>query len=162
MLLFCSVLLLIYSCGSSQNADKIQEYDELLDLVNSREFMVENEWLQPLTGSRVNLIGNTNYMRFKNDRVDLFLPYYGERHSGGAYDREGGIEYEGPLKNLEIEENPDGRKIQMSFEGQQGSENLWFSLTMFPNGKVDTSVRSSQRNSISYDGELKPLPEKFR
>ncbi|MGB7786008.1 MAG: DUF4251 domain-containing protein [Salinimicrobium sp.] len=163
LLLFSSSLLLVYSCGSSRGSnDKITEYDDLQQLVSSREFAVENQWLQPLTGSRVNLIGNTNYMRFKNDSVKVFLPYYGERHSGGAYDREGGITYEGPLQNLEIEENPDAGRIKMSFEGRHDSENLWFTLIMFPNGKVDTSVRSSQRNSISYDGELEPLPEKYK
>ena len=160
---FGSVLLLV-SCGSGRSgSDSITGYSELQELVNSREFVVENQWLQPLTGSRVDLIGNTNYMRFKNDSIDLHLPYFGERHSGGGYNREGGINYEGPLKNLEILEDPaNEKKIRINFEGKQGTENFWFSLILFSNGNVDTTVKSSERNSISYDGKLKPLQENLQ
>ena len=163
VLLFCSSLFFMYSCGSSRNNNsKTQEYSNMQELVNTRKFEVENQWLQPMTGSRVNLIGNTNYMRFKNDSINLHLPYFGVRHSGGAYGREGGINYEGPLKNLEIKEDEKKSRIMINFETGENSEKLWFSMILFSNGKVDTSVRSSQRNSISYDGEIKPLPEKFR
>lgn len=162
LLLFLGSFFVISSCGSSRTGETINDYDGLQQLVSSREFEVENQWAQPLTGTRVNLIGNTNYMRFKNDSIELHLPYFGVRHAGGAYDREGGINYKGALKDLEIDERPGQGRILISFEGQQDSEDLWFSLILFSNGKVDTTVKSSQRNTISYDGEVSSLPEKFK
>ncbi len=162
-LLLCATLLLCFSCGSSRNnSEKMEQYSDLQELVNSREFMIENQWAQPLTGSRINLIGNTNYMRFKNDSINLHLPYFGVRHSGGGYDREGGINYEGPLKNLEINENPEKNRIKLNFKAEQNSEDLSFIVVIFSGGKVNTSVTSSQRNTISYDGEIEALPEKFK
>lgn len=160
---FFGSFLLLVSCGSSRGgSESVNGYAELQELVNSRQFEIENEWAQPLSGNRINLIGNTNYMRFKNDSVIIDLPYFGVRHSGGGYNRDGGINYEGPLKNLEIEENTEDKAIRVRFDGQQDTENLFFSMLLFSNGRVETYVRSSQRNSITYDGEIKPLSAELR
>ena len=161
---FYSVLLILgflTSCGSSgdlRNAN-VNSYNDLQNLVVvQKEFAIENQWANPMGGNRVDLIGNTNYIRINGDRVELFLPYFGVRHSGGAYNSEGGIKYEGPIENLQIEER-DGKSINVTFKGRQGSEDLDFLITLFPGGSAITNVNSSERQSISYQGRLKVLPE---
>ena len=149
------LLLTIYSCGSSREAmdpKEQQQYQELMQLVNAQEFEIVNDWASPQTGNNVSLIGNSNFIRFKGDSVQVYLPYYGERYSGGGYGTSGGIEYKGPLNNLQIEEGKNG--LHMSFEGKQDSEQLKFLITLFPNGNTSTSVSTSERSSISYRGEV--------
>lgn len=157
------ILLLTIACGGVKNsgsAESQKDFQELSELVNSREFEIENEWLSPLGGSMINLIGNPNYIRFKGDSVDVFLPYYGVRQSGGGYGRNGGIIYKGPAENLNITEDAAKNNILLNFEGRENNENLEFFITFFPGGSATTSVSSSQRQSISYRGDVKAWQEK--
>ena len=156
------LFITLISCGIGRNASdriEINDYQELEELVEMREFAVEHEWALPLRGSMVNLIGNPNYIRFEEDSVSVYLPYYGVRHSGGGYGSEGGIKFEGILENFEIIEDEDDGKVIVEFEAEQGAENLDFRLTLFDNGNATTAVTSSQRDAISYRGNLAALPE---
>lgn len=158
--IFLATIFLILACGGAKNTEKeLREFEQLKDLVNSREFVIENQWAMPLRGGNINLIGNANFIRFKGDSVELFLPYFGVRHSGGGYGGEGGIKYEGPAKELNITKDEGNNTIELRFEGQQGSENLDFYITFFPNGEASTSVTSSDRDAISYRGEVEELPD---
>lgn len=150
---------LLASCGSSNASFNKAEYNELKQLVNSRNFKIENSWANPQGGSQINLIGNSNHIRFKRDSVEIFLPYFGVRHSGGGYGGEGGIKYEGPAKNLKITENSEKGNILVEFEGKQNNEILHFFLRLYSNGKTLTSINSSQRSTISYQGELGEISE---
>ena len=153
-----ALLLILASCGGGQaTAEERAEVQELLD---DREFQITNQWASPLRGSRVNLIGNPNFIRFKGDSVSLTLPYFGVRHMGGGYNDRGGIEYEGPARNLNIEQE-EGEYI-LEFEGKDGNENLDFRIVVYPDGGTSTSVTSTQRDNISYQGEIEPLPEEVR
>ncbi|MDT0677012.1 DUF4251 domain-containing protein [Autumnicola musiva] len=155
MLGFAFILCLFSACGGSKRAALSGEYREL---VNSRKFEIENDWAVPLRGSMINLIGNPNSIRFKGDSVDVFLPYFGVRHSGGGYGDAGGIEFKGSPRNVSIEEsNKDG--LQLKFEGNDGNENLQFIVNIFSNGNTTISVNSSQRDAIRYRGNIGPLKE---
>lgn len=151
--------ILLCSCGTGKNAaEGINDYGELQEVVSSGEFEIENQWAYPLSGNMVDLIGNPNFIRFKNDSVNLFLPYFGERHAGGNYGgRDGGIKFKGVAEELEITEAEDDSRIMIEFEAEQGTENYDFRITLFPNGNASTSVTSSERNAISYRGTVKKL-----
>lgn len=129
--------------------------EQLREVVNSREFTIENDWVQPLGSSMINLMNNPNQIKFQGDSVQVFLPYFGVRQSGGGYASGGeGIQFSGPAQNLNSVEDPESKKIVMRFEGNQGSENLQFIITLFTNGTANTAVNSTQRNSISYRGKI--------
>lgn len=158
MLLLSLLLMLLISCGSGKNAgfSQVNDYEELREVVYNGEFEIENQWAHPLNGSMIDLIGNPNYIRMKNDSVDLFLPYFGVRHMGGDYGgREGGIKFKGVAEELQISEAENNSKIEIEFEAEEGTENYDFRITLFPNGNATTYVTSSERNSISYRGLVK-------
>lgn len=151
--------ILFVACGSSKTAGGIEDFNQLQQLVNSREFEIEHQWVRPSWGGSINLIGNTNFIRFKGDSVNVFLPYYGERYAGGGYGSEGGIVYKGPVKNLKISTKKEDQEIVLEFEAQQGIESLHFYLKLFSNSNVSTNVTSSERATISYSGKITPLPK---
>lgn len=152
LVIFTFVLV---SCGSSNRGNTVSpEYNQMVERVQDFDFTIENEWANPVRYSRVNLLGNPNHITFEGDSVDLFLPFFGQRHAGGGYGTAGAIEYEGPLKELQIEERP-GKNILITFEGNNKSEDLDFRITVYPNGNTTTSVTSSQRDQIQYDGRIR-------
>lgn len=153
--LFLFLAAILTSCGSSNRTGaNSAEYRQMLDKVQELEFTIENDWANPIKYSRVNLLGNPNHISFEGDSVDVFLPFFGERQFGGGYGSSGAIEYEGPLKDLQIEERPDKNQVQISFGGNNDSENLDFRVIVFPNGNTSTTVTSSQRDQITYDGKI--------
>ena len=154
-------MFFLISCGGGKmsDAERIENMAEVKSLVESRHFEIENQWANPLGGSQINLIGNINYIRFKGDSVEVYLPYFGVRHSGGGYGTEGGIKFEGPLENLIISENLSKKNISLEFQGKQGNESLDFNISLYSNGNSTTSVNSSQRSSISYRGTFRELKE---
>lgn len=149
--------LLISSCGGAdRNMADSPQYRELLEEVSDLEFKIENDWADPTQYARVSLIGNPNQIKFENDSVDVFLPFFGERYAGGGYDSDGGaIQYKGVPQDLQIKENPKEGSVLISFEGSRNTENLEFLITLYSNGVARTSVTSSQREQISYDGDLR-------
>ena len=129
--------------------------------MNNRSFEIENQWAFPLRGNRIDLIGNPNFLRITGDSADVNLPYFGVRQMGGGYGDRGGIIFNGPIEDVQVEQGKKGNSIVMSFKGtQDGNEDLRFYVTVFPNKTTDISVNSSQRDPISYQGNIKPYTEK--
>ena len=154
-MLIILALLLISCGGADRNMADSPQYRELLDEIGDLKFEIENQWANPIQYGRVNLLGNPNRIKFENDSVEVFLPFFGERYSGGAYNHdEGAIQFKGIPKDLKLEENPDKGAVKISFEGSRGTENLDFLITVFSNGVARTSVTSTQREKIMYDGRL--------
>ena len=158
--LLVAFIFIIASCGSTQErGGQINDFEDIQRLVESGKFKIENQWATPLGGNQINLTTNINYIKFKGDSVEMFLPYFGVRHAGGGYGRAGGIEINDLIENLEISENSSKETITLEFEGNQNNENLEFFIKLFSNGNTTTSVNSSQRSTISYRGNLSALEE---
>lgn len=157
------IIFLLTACGSMKNngdVKELQNFEQLRELVNSRKFEIQNDRAISLRLNTINLISNPNFIRFEGDSAEVFLPYFGVRQSGGGYGADGGITYQGPVEKLNIVEEPSKNNILIKFEGRQGTENLQFFITLFPKGNANTSVNSSERDPISYWGNVKALPDK--
>ncbi|GAA4323454.1 hypothetical protein GCM10023115_52200 [Pontixanthobacter gangjinensis] len=134
-----------------------EDFNELSQLVESGKFEIENTWAIPLGGGNINLIGNPNSIEIMGDSVEVYLPYFGVRQSGGSYDGEAGIKLKDKIRNLKVDEDPTKGKIDFKFETSQNTENLNFIISLYSNNKARTQVISSQRTSISYDGIISKL-----
>ena len=154
-LVLCAVLLI--SCGGNRGTGTAENFENLEQLTGDGRFAIEHEWALPMRGSMIDLIGNTNFIRFQGDSVNLFLPYFGVRQSGGGYGSEGGLEYEGLAENLSLKKSSKGNSMILKFEADRGTENLDFIITLFADGTANTSVTSSQIDPISYRGHIREL-----
>lgn len=164
-LLSVCIMVFLLSCGPGKQTPRadVSSFEELKELVQSRQFEIEHDWAQPITGNQINLIGNPNYIRFLRDSVELFLPYFGIRHQGGNYGgRDGGIEFEGVPENLKIIEAENNKSIAIEFEAEENQENFDFRIVLFSNGRASTSVNTSDRSAISYRGFVNNLPEDLK
>ena len=141
--------ILISSCKSTK--DNTSDLSELLTLIESRSFDIENNWALPLSGAQINLVTNDNHLRFRKDSIDIFLPYFGVRQFSGGYNAEAGIRYEGLLNDLKIDSS-HADKVKLRFETSTGTEQIRYILTMYPNGKSNLQLLMNQRDNISYRG----------
>lgn len=159
-----TILILFFilaACGTQKTNTNSQDFEELKTLVDSRNFEIEFQWAQPQGGGMIDIMSNPNHIRFEGEEVDIFLPYFGVRHRGGAYgSNTGGIKYEGKVSNLNISEDRSKKNILLKFEGRQDTEILVFNVTIYENGKAHASVSTSERNNIIYQGgDVKPTSD---
>ena len=164
-------ILLLVGCGATDYAVKdINSFEDLKSFAKEKEFEIENRWANPMRANtvtfinnpnfnsgNVNLIGNTNYIKFKGDSVDIYLPYFGVRQMGGGYNDRSGIKFEGVPEDLEITENENKKYVRYKFTANDETENYQFFITLYANGNASTSVNSSQRDNISYTGKFDHL-----
>lgn len=178
-LIFIFGLISIISCGTSREASP-EDIVVLDNIVQDKYFEIKAQWAMPLAtnalnqlanagvfrpgdnASQINIQGNSNYLKFEGDSVFADLPYFGERQIGGGYNRNSGIEFKGLPKDLEISNGNKRNQYIIAFNINDETENYQVSLILYPNLNAIINVNSSQRNSISYRGNLKKLeiPEK--
>lgn len=143
------------SCGSRNSISE----QNISELIEGRKFEIENDWAVPLRGSNINLIGNPNSITFKNDSVEIYLPYFGVRQAGGGYSGEGGIKYSGPIKDLRFGSGDKKAMESIQFDANIRTENLRFFINIYPTGNTTTNVTSSQRDAIAYRGQIQKIKE---
>src|SRR5690606_27654073 len=136
-----SLLCIFTACKSTNAGDDLEGFNTIKEIVNNRNFEMRFQWAQPQRGGMIDLISNPNEFRMYEDEVDIYLPYFGVRHRGGAYNQnKGGISYQGNISNLQINEDVGRRNIVLSFEAKEDTEQLFFILTIFENGNTQVSV----------------------
>lgn len=150
---FLLLAMVLSSCGSSNSASP----ENIEELVNSKNYEIVNNWAVPMRGTNINLLGNPNAITFKNDSVEVYLPYFGVRQSGGGYSGEGGIKYNGPMENVKYSEGDKNALESIRFDINIRTENLRFFINIYPTGKTTTNVNSSQRDAITYRGQVQKI-----
>ncbi|MEY8021808.1 DUF4251 domain-containing protein [Muriicola sp. SD30] len=178
----CATILmiaLISGCGSLPDKKASEASVVALDeLVAGRSFEIVSTWAFPLmtrgitsvansglllpgsNANRIDLIGNSNYLRVEGDSVFVSLPYFGERQIGGRYgDSDVGIKVERIPQEYQVEKDEKKDSYRIEFRIKDEIESLQFFLTLFPSGKADINVNSTHRSSIRYSGTAKPLAE---
>lgn len=167
-------LFSILSCGTSREASS-EDLARLDDMIQDQYFEIEAQWAMPLatnamnqiaisgllppgdSASQINIQGNSDYFKFEGDTVTADLAYFGERQMGGGYNRNTGIEFKGVPNDLEITNDKEKQHYIINFNIDDDTENYQVSLRLYPNLNALIYVNSTQRNSISYRGNLKDL-----
>ncbi len=134
-------------------------FESLQNMINAKNLTITSDWAFPLGGNRVNLIGNPNFIKFKGDSVQAFLPYFGTVQVLADYGGDGGISFNGIPKSYEVIPQMENKDIKIKFEMNNKTENFQVTATLFKNGSANVSVNSSYRNSISYQGNFKENDE---
>ena len=163
------VLLVLNGCGSAWEPISNAEWDRLERIVTERNFNIEAQWAEPLpdnslnnlanagllppgsTASRINLIGNANYLNMRGDSVKTQLPYWGERQTVQAYGRTEGISFSGLAEDIRSSKNEKQQYYDLDFNLRNKSEILQCTLRFYAGKRVLITVQSNQRNQIRYD-----------
>jgi len=112
-------------------------------------------------GNRVDLTGNSNFIRINNQASELFLPYFGRVYRTPNYNKSAsGLEFKGDIEDYIVEYNDSKHKIDIKFTVNKPQEQLQFHLVTTAKGDTSLNVNSSNRQSIRYLGKVKVLDKK--
>ena len=166
---------LIFGCATPKSKASPEQMRQLKEVINERHFEIESDWALPLTtnalvslqnaglfppgsnANQINLIGNPNYFKVKNDSVFAYLPYYGEvQMSAGHYGNDdGAIVIKNTIDDLEIERKKNG--YQLKFRTIAKNEGYRIFLNLFTNGRTSLRLNGNNRFPIEYTGRFSAL-----
>ena len=133
-----------------------KEYALLKDFVNTKKFNFEATWATTQKGRRINMQSNPNYLKIDNSNAEIYLPFFGTSHSGGAgYGTDGGIVFEGDLEKYSVTFNDKKQLANIKFTAKAKSEIFDFTLTIYGNKNANLNVSSNSRSNMSYSGKIK-------
>jgi hypothetical protein len=134
----------------------VEEYASLKDFVNLNKINFEGEWATTNTGRRINLVGNSNFLKIDQTDGDIYLPFFGTAHSSSVgFSGDGGIVFKGELDNYSIKFNDKKKQAIITFRTKNKSESFDFILTLYGNKSANLSVSSNSRSNMSYSGTYK-------
>ena len=162
---FIKLLVICLFIGSSvvgqtkkeeKSIQAAKEFEQMKTLVQSKVFDFRADWATPLQGNRINLITNENFLRMRNDSADIYLPFFGTLQSANsAITGQGGIVFQGIVKDFKSEVDEGKQKISISFTASNRNDVFDFYLTVFHSGNTLVNVNSNYRSAIKYSGMIK-------
>lgn len=119
--------------------------------IDSRTYKINVNRMQPMRGSSRTL--TTDYsVKVRNDSVHSYLPYFGVAYNipyGGGK----GLVFSEPITEYKTEKLKKGR-TRIEFKTRSEGYEYQYSLTVYPNGSTTIHVQPSNRQAISYTGEV--------
>jgi hypothetical protein len=160
--ILASILL---SRGYSQEKSKkeikeeqrIEKQQQIDSLVYSKEFVFTALTALPQGYRSVNLSSNPNYVKFHPDLIDSDMPYFGRAYGAAGYGGDAGLKFKGKPDEFTVTKNKKDYQVNAIVKGENDVYRI--SLSVSFEGSSTLSIRSNNRNSISYYGEILP-PEK--
>ena len=86
------------------------------------------------------------------DRIDSFLPFFGEAFTT-VIGRQDGLIFEGPIINYRVSKGRRGA-TNVRFTTRTFEDTYDYQLTVWPNGRAFLTVSPNRKTSISFEGEL--------
>ncbi len=120
--------------------------------LDNRTFYIDVDQMNPRRGISRHV---SNYsLEVDGDNLISSLPYVGQAwnlpYGGGK-----GMNFESKISEY-IESYPKADRRQITLATNNGEDSFVFIITVFTSGKADIEVRSRNRESISYYGEVDP------
>ena len=168
IVIFLSILLLSAQSVTAQStkekkkAQALAQFEELKALIESKKFDFEADWVTTARGTRINMMTNFNFLKFNNDSVNIYLPYFGSSTSGGAsLAADSGIVFDGIPNKLKMDVNDKKKKISISFEASDKVDTFNITMSISGGGNTFITVNSYHRSRVNYEGKVtKPKPDK--
>ncbi|TNF73477.1 MAG: DUF4251 domain-containing protein [Bacteroidetes bacterium] len=162
-ILVLSLILLILglnSCSSTKEPLSSETWAQMENVVNSKNFRFDALLAEPIGGSRVSRIDLTGYnafMKFQGDDLQMELPYFGQRQVAQMGGGSQGIRFEGTATDVRTARNEKNNHYNLDFRVRSQSESFQCNLRVYSGMRSVLTVNSNQRNSIRYEGQIKPL-----
>jgi hypothetical protein len=160
----CQVLmglfLLIVISGYSQEKSKKQlKEEQRLEkekqteaLINSKAFVFTAKTAFPQDAKSINLTGNANIVKFSNDWIESFMPFFGRAYSGVGYGADNGLKFEGKPKEYTTTRTKKNYEVSVTVKGENDTYHL--SLSVGLQGNASLTISSNNRSTISYNGDI--------
>lgn len=128
---------------------------EIIHAVDNRSYQFRARFVQPASGRTRELTGGNYVLKVTREEVSADLPYFGRAYSApiGA---DAGIKFTSNDFEYKEETGKKGRKeISITVRNSQVVREL--NLTLFEDGSADLRVTPTNKQFISYRGEVSPM-----
>jgi hypothetical protein len=136
---------------------KIEKQKQIETMVNDTNFVFVAITALPTGMKSVNLATNPNYVKFKPDLIDSYMPYFGRAYGSVGYGSDTGLKFTGKPEELKIAKTKKGFQIDAVVNGT--NDRFILSLNVGFEGSTSLTITSNNRSTISYQGEIS-APEK--
>lgn len=137
--------------AQSRSEKKARIERAVKEAIESKAYKINVNRVQPMRGGSRTL--TTDYsLKVRNDSVYSYLPYFGVGYNipyGGGK----GLVFSEPITEYKTREFKKG-KVQINFKTCNDEGNYQYSLTIYPNGSATIYVLASNRQPISYTGDM--------
>ena len=132
---------------------KIEKQKQVDSLVNAKTFDFEARTALPTGYKSVNLTNNANYVKFRPDFIESYMPFYGQAYSGVGYGNDDGLKFTGKPEEFTITKGKKNYQVNATVKGEKDTFRL--SLSVSFEGSTSLTIISNNRSAISYSGEIK-------
>lgn len=153
-----TICLCIAYMASSQTVfaqdrkDKKQETaQKVRNVINSNRFKIEVDRMTPMSGPSKMLTPEYS-VEVRNDSVYSRLPYFGRAYNipyGGGE----GLIFSEPLNEYIAKYHRKG-KVEIKFVTRNEGDKYTYQIVIYPNSSTTININSTNRQPISYQGEL--------
>jgi len=143
----------------AKNQEREKQYKQIQDLVNSETYEFTGRKANPQKGRQVDLTTRPNFMRINTGNASADMPYFGRAFSAG-YGTGGGVVFDGPMENYDIQKDDKKRRILIKFKVKGSDDTYTCTLTISSMKSASLSVSSNKRTVINYTGVMAAPPLK--
>ncbi|MBM6991944.1 MAG: DUF4251 domain-containing protein [Prevotella sp.] len=140
--------------AEQKNAQYLQQMSQLADSLRNRTYTISFDYVMPRR-SGGHFLTSDYSVTVKGDSITSFLPYFGV-----AYRADWNNQYHSPLdfKGLIMAYDYAQRKkdsYRVMLKTKNGMDQMVYQLQVFANGKATLDVLPTDREPISFTGNLK-------
>src|SRR5690554_1404470 len=127
--------------------------EPLTTRLDSTNFESLPNTMLPMAQASKNLVGSEYSVRFSQEMIVSDLPYYGVAHRGKGVGRDKGMRFQGRPTDFSVQDSEKGYQINASVKTDDDRFDI--SMHVSKSGYATLTIESKNRESISYDGEVK-------
>ena len=127
-------------------------------LVAAKAWQFDATQMLPTKGRSRSLTSSYSVV-LKDDTVDSYLPYFGTAYSASYGGTDSPMIFEAPIEDYSVKDGKKGAVI-IKFKAKNKNDLVEYTFNISTNGSTSLSVNSTNRQHISYYGDLVPIEEK--
>ena len=156
-LILLSVLLAMTACNTLTSAERAERDALMAQAVEKalakRQYVVDIDMMYPTSGPARRL--SFDYiLKVNGDTLTSYLPYFGNAYDA-PYSGGNSLDFKEPIKEYKAEQVKKD-KTRITIKADHEGDHLIYTLEVFDNGNASLNVISTRRQSINFDGTLKP------
>ena len=147
------ILLFLFLTVGGSLAAKAQDNKspDMKAIIESQNYIFKAKTVYPQNG-RTRQLTDEYDLTVAKDKVVSFLPYFGKAYSAPIGSSEGGIKFTSADFEYNSKKTSKGWEITIKPKDAYDVQQLY--LTVFENGSANLRVNSTNRQAISFDGQI--------
>lgn len=141
-----------FACSSTKNIAETKSKVETK--INARSYTIAYNYVNPLR-MRSHYLTSDYTLTIKGDSAMAYLPYFGVAHTAQYGTSEGGIKFNQPITGYSEKRTKKNDGWEISFSVKDEMRTYKMSLNIYDNANSSLDVLPSDKDPISFNGEVK-------